>query len=806
MKPFVFSGFANADLFGDKAIRSHLEFTMPEVPTLEITVFDNDHRLSGDARRNERGDDTSGQHASILKDGDEVGSGGRLYAENVWHLRGDDGQTYRLVELEQPGKLPDTFTFLGDIPAAGVSLTVRGPSNVKGNGLVYEQLGAGDTSPAKPNIVEIAAGSDDFNLLVKALAAAGLVEAVQNSDDITVFAPTDAAFTQLAVDLGFDGDASDEDAVFAFIADALAGLAPDGNPIPLLADILLYHVSPGAKTADEVDAAETINTLLEDAKFGSDGAELIDNEPDVTNPTIVGPDVGASNGTIQVIDRVLIPLDIPGNTQLPNIVDIAAGSDDFTILVKALGAARLVEAVQNSEDITVFAPTDAAFGQLATDLGFQGNVHDEDAVFGFIASTLASLAPDGDPIPLLADILLYHVSPGAKSAVEIDAADRINTLLTDASFGSEGTELVDNEPDVTNPNIVGPDISASNGIVQVIDRVLIPLDIPGNEPEPTPLPTLTELVAASGGVFDNDGTDFDLLLNAVTAAGLGDALNDPAADLTVFAPDDAAFVSLAQTLGFGGSDEGEAFGYIVEALTLLSSGGDPIPLLTSVLTYHVAPEVLDSSAVLANDDIVTLQGGTLTVDGTSLVDADPDIPNPNLIATDLPASNGIAHVLDGVLIPVDILPSDGSNSVDFVIDDDSASRIRVAKDNDFVDGNGGNDKIWLGRGDDVGLGGSGNDFIRGGRGDDLINGGTGNDRMVGDHGADTFVFNLGDGHDRIHRFEDGIDLLDISGSGLGFSDLHITERANSVLIQIGDDQSIKLEGRHIDISVDDFIF
>jgi uncharacterized surface protein with fasciclin (FAS1) repeats len=494
---------------------------------------------------------------------------------------------------------------------------------------------------------------------------------------------------------------------------------------------------------------------------------------------------------------------------VPNIVDIAAGSDDFNILVKALGAANLVEAVQNSNDITVFAPTDAAFTQLAVDLGFTGDDADEDAVFGFIAGALAGLAPDGDPIPLLADILLYHVSPGAKSAEEVDASDQIATLLAGATFGSDGTELVDNEPDVANPNIVIPDLAASNGTIQVIDRVLLPLDIPGNTPEPTPepLPTLTEIVAASGGVFDQDDSDFDLLLNAVTTAGLADALNAPDANLTVFAPTDAAFVGLSQTLGFHGTDEGEAFAYLVEALTLLSGGGDPIPLLTEILTYHVAPEARDSTAVLSSDGIVTLQGGTLTVDGTSLVDADPDIANPNLIATDIAASNGIAHVLDGVLLPADLLQSDGSAKVNFVIDDDSGSRIRVGRDNDFVDGNGGNDAIFLGRGDDIALGGAGNDIIKGGRGDDRIDGGEGTDYLFGGRGDDTFVFRSGDGVDYIHRFEDGKDLIDLSGTlATGFDDLHITQKGRVTVVDVGEDQSIILRGNHINLDVDDFIF
>ena len=423
-----------------------------------------------------------GQNATIARDGDDIGNGGKVYAEKVWSVLGSDGKSYLLVEIEQEGSDTDFFTFFGTVPPSDVSLTLKQAYNVTPRVKVdYAHLSAGAIGEPLPNIVEIAAGSDDFNILVKALSAAGLVETVQNLTDITVFAPTDAAFTSLALDLGYTGDEADEEAVFDFIVDALSGLG-GGDPIPLLTDILLYHVSPGAKSAEAVDALDAVPTLLEGASFGSEGTELVDNEPDIANPNIVVPDIAAGNGTIQAIDRVLLPIDIPGNEPpLENIVDIAAGSDDFNILVKALAAAGLVETVRGLDDITVFAPTDAAFTGLATELGFDGDASDEEAVFGFIVDALSGLG-GGDPKPLLTDILLYHVSPGAKSASEIDALDAVPTLLEGATFGSEGSELIDNEPDIANPNIAIPDIATENGTIQAIDLVLLPIDIPGNEP------------------------------------------------------------------------------------------------------------------------------------------------------------------------------------------------------------------------------------------------------------------------------------------------------------------------------------
>ncbi|MEL7011916.1 MAG: fasciclin domain-containing protein [Pseudomonadota bacterium] len=487
----------------------------------------------------------------------------------------------------------------------------------------------------------------------------------------------------------------------------------------------------------------------------------------------------------------------------PNIVDIAAGSDDFQLLVKALSAANLVHTVRSLDDITVFAPTDAAFTQLAVDLGYSADTSDEDAVFNFIVHSLTALSSDGNPIPLLTDILLYHVSADAKTASEIDALEEVETFLTDATFKAAGPILVDNEPDVANPTIVIPDIDASNGVIQAIDRVLLPIDIPGNE-GPAPTETLTGIVAASGGVFDTNTADFDILLNAVQAAGLAGALDDPHADLTVFAPTDAAFIELAQTLGFQGHDEGEAFAYIVEALTLLSGGGDPIPLLKDILLYHVAPESLTSDEVITSDHIATLLGANVGVDGFSLVDNDPDIENPELIATDIAATNGIAHVIDGVLIPADILNGDGGGGkVDFKIGDDGNNHFRTGDNTDFVSGLGGNDDIRLGKGDDVGLGGDGNDALRGGRGNDTLDGGDGRDDVFGGRHNDDL--SGGDGNDLL-RGGRGEDTLD----GGDQNDV-LRGNKGSDELDGGAGRDILIGGRHSDVltggdDADTFVF
>ena len=308
-----------------------------------------------------------------------------------------------------------------------------------------------------------------------------------------------------------------------------------------------------------------------------------------------------------------------------NIVELVTGSSDFDILEDALVAANLVTTVQNATDITVLAPDDAAFTALAVDLGFTGDTTDEDAVFGHIANTLASLDAGGDPIPLLTDILSYHVGIGALDSTAVAATQTIDTLLGTASITVDLPLFRDLEPDLADPALKMPDLVADNGIVHVIDRVLLPLDVPGND-----APTITGLVAASGAETDDDNTDFDILLAAVQTASLDGLLATPGLDVTVFAPTDAAFILLAQDLGFAGTDEAGALDAIVTTLTNLG-GGDPLPLLGGILAYHVSPGAKQLAEVALLPEVETLQGGTFGVSGATLIDNEPDIEDPGIV-------------------------------------------------------------------------------------------------------------------------------------------------------------------------------
>ena len=328
--------------------------------------------------------------------------------------------------------------------------------------------------------------------------------------------------------------------------------------------------------------------------------------------------------------------------------------NDFDLLREALIATDLLGAVADPEaDLTVFAPTDGAFADLAVSLGFDGDSDDEAAVFAFLAEATGFVSAE-EP-GLLADVLLYHVAPGAQTVSALQDAETVETLLG-TPITVDGVELIDQDPDLENPEFVpyATDIKASNGIVQTIDKVLLPADVD----EAIPQPTIAGLVIGASGSegFDHEPGDFDILREALVATGLVDAVAAPDADLTVFAPTDGAFGNLASVLGFKGhvSDEAAVFEFLAGA-TGFKSSDDP-GLLDDILLYHVAAGEQRLAELREAGSVTTLQGGDVQIWWDTLGDKDFDIEDPQFIdgLSDLEASNGVAHAIDGVLLPVDL--------------------------------------------------------------------------------------------------------------------------------------------------------
>lgn len=317
---------------------------------------------------------------------------------------------------------------------------------------------------------------------------------------------------------------------------------------------------------------------------------------------------------------------------------------DYDILLNAVVTAGLADALDDpNADLTVFAPNDLAFVRTARDLGY--DKWDEEGAWNFLVEAFTQLG-NGDPIPVLTDVLLYHVVGESLRPFEVIFSNSITTLQGE-TIRPLGFTLRDKDESLPNPAFFFPiNINADNGIIHTISRVLIPL--------PSMKPTITSIVAESGGEFDGNLLDYDILLNAVVTAGLADALNDPTDNLTVFAPNDLAFIRTARDLGYDKWDEEGAWEFLVATFTDLG-GGDPIPVLTDVLLYHVAGERLKPWQIIGRRTIDTLQGGQIRPRGFRLRDNEPDLRDPSLFfPLNINASNGIIHTIDRVLIPVDL--------------------------------------------------------------------------------------------------------------------------------------------------------
>ena len=448
---------------------------------------------------------------------------------------------------------PLSFTVDGGVMVNGA--TVTNADVLASNGVIHvidKVLTPTDTPTDIPRTAQC---DGNYTSLVSAIVQAELLETLQGDGPFTVFAPTDQAFADANIDLA-----------------ALDN--PEGKAA--LADILLYHVIDG-----EVPASAVTDCLSAQTVNGNPLSFSVGDSVTVNGATITATDIQTSNGIIHVIDKVLTPtatpIDIPRTAQC---------TGDHNSLVAAVVQAELLETLQGEGPFTVFAPTDQAF----TDAGID----------------LASLDND-EGKATLSDILLYHVVPGnvaSSDVTECGTATAVNggTL----SFGVGDTVTVNGA------TVTQSDVTTSNGIIHVIDKVLMPTDTPNNIPR----------TAQCTGIHDS-------LVAAVIQAELLETLQGEG-PFTVFAPTDQAFTDAGIDLATLDTAEGKA-------------------TLRDILLYHVVAGEVPSSAVeecgaatavnentlsFGVDDAVTVNGATVTI---------PDVAT----------SNGIIHVIDKVLTPSD---------------------------------------------------------------------------------------------------------------------------------------------------------
>ncbi|QDU63449.1 Immunogenic protein MPT70 precursor [Planctomycetes bacterium Pan216] len=300
--------------------------------------------------------------------------------------------------------------------------------------LVATTCALASANAEKKDIVDTAVGAGDFQTLVTAVKTAGLVETLKSDGPFTVFAPTDAAFAKL----------------------------PEGTVEKLLKDkeklksILLYHVVAGDFPASAVVKEKQLESALGQpltVKVSGDGVTI-------DNAKVAKADIECSNGVIHVIDEVLLPTaekkgaaKVPANSS-DDIVGVAQSAGSFNTLLTAAKEAGIVEALRADGPITVFAPTDDAFAKLP-------------------AGTLDSLLKDKEA---LTRVLTYHVVPGDVSSAELVTKHAVATLLGESApvQVSKDCQGTIQRVAVGGAKVIKADIHASNGIIHVVDSVMMP--------------------------------------------------------------------------------------------------------------------------------------------------------------------------------------------------------------------------------------------------------------------------------------------------------------------------------------------
>ena len=285
-----------------------------------------------------------------------------------------------------------------------------------------------------PDIVDTAVNAGSFDTLVAALKAAGLVDTLKGSGPFTVFAPTDEAFAKLP-----EG--------------TVETLLEPANRDQLRA-VLTYHVVSGrvpASLASNRPSARTVNGQRV-------GLTVADGQLRVDEANVLTADLNVSNGVIHVIDSVLLPAS-------DDIVDLAKKAGTFDTLLAAATAAGLADTLSSDGPFTVFAPTDEAFAKLPE---------------GTVESLLAE-----EGLGTLKSILTYHVVEGRVYASDALKASRAATVNGERV----AIKVRDGRLRINDSAVVANDLEATNGVVHVIDSVLLPPEVANAEARPAEMTT-----------------------------------------------------------------------------------------------------------------------------------------------------------------------------------------------------------------------------------------------------------------------------------------------------------------------------
>ncbi len=440
-------------------------------------------------------------------------------------------------------------------------------------------------------IVETAVSAGTFTTLVAALEATDLDDTLSDtSQKFTVFAPTDEAFALLG-------------------QETIDGLL--ANP-ETLADILTYHVYSGEVTKET--AVSLAGTKVGMVNGDEVGLSLSDGSLIVNTVTVTSTDIMASNGIIHVLDAVLMP---PADMVEPtmNIVETAVANGGFKSLVGALQATGLDAALADeTKEFTVFAPTDAAFALINE-------------------STMNTLTENPE---ILKSLLLQHVVNDM--SVDSITAFSLNGQSVETASSAMLPIAINTTSDMLSfggVNITMKDIYTTNGIIHVIDAVLIgDIEVPADM-------SIVEVAVENGS--------FTTLAGALVATGLDSVLSNLEKNYTVFAPTDAAFAKLP---------EGTLDNLTTEQLS-------------DILLYHVLPGNIKSDAAisLAQSAENTTETAAESSIAVSFTDKTLFANGAKVSSTDVLAKNGVIHVVDTVILPPSSVDMTDKTIVDVAVGD-----------------------------------------------------------------------------------------------------------------------------------------
>lgn len=280
-----------------------------------------------------------------------------------------------------------------------------------------------------PSIVDVVVTNPNFSILLSAVVKADIVADLQQPN-LTVFAP--------------DNDAMQASGITQAVVDAL--------PASDLAFIVKYHVLGASLSSGQLASGLTDGTtLIGRSLFVSKNA----NGVFANGIKVKQADIAARNGVIHVVERLLTP-------PTGNLAEVAIASPAHRRLVQAVVKCNLVGALTGTNRLTVFAPTDAAF-----------------VAAGFDSTAIANASPA--TVNALTNVILFHVVPSVYVAGDIQEGLTLETAFPGAAgpvltFSLQGGAKVrgNGNPSGVFANITAANLPATNGMIHVVDRVLLP--------------------------------------------------------------------------------------------------------------------------------------------------------------------------------------------------------------------------------------------------------------------------------------------------------------------------------------------